>query len=194
MKLWAALRIPWSPVTLSHLHLSGDLQHDFWRLMLQSAPLVFWADGRSARWVFSLLLTKQVMIPTTQFFLPTMVNFMQSCPCYDNVASIGSLTEDEAILYQICTTLWLILNILVEKVRSWRFLTTLCCNGWRLIYQRHKWLCFKNVSVAICIEIVKIWSVTQISWACFCKRLFKKIPIPGSFLGFEVLSFNSYPY
>jgi hypothetical protein len=72
-----------------HLNLSSDLQHDFWRLVLQSAPLVFWVDG-SVRWVLSLLLTKQVMIQTTQFFLPTMVNFMQSCPCYDNFASIGS--------------------------------------------------------------------------------------------------------
>lgn len=79
-----------------HLNLSGDLQHDFWRLMLQSAPLVFGADGRSSRWVLSLLLTKQVIIQTTQFFLPSVVNFMQSCPCYDNFASIWvSLTMKE---------------------------------------------------------------------------------------------------
>jgi hypothetical protein len=48
----------------------------------------------------------------------------------------------------------------------------------------------KMFLLPFCIEIVKIWSVTQISWA----YLFKKLPIPGSFLGLEVLSFNSYPY
>ncbi len=42
-----------------HLNLSGDLQHDFWRLMLQSAPLVFWADGRSARWVHAFTAADQ---------------------------------------------------------------------------------------------------------------------------------------
>jgi hypothetical protein len=51
-----------------HLNLSGDLQHDFWRLMLQSAPLVFWADGRSARWVLSLPLTKQVNYSNNSIF------------------------------------------------------------------------------------------------------------------------------
>jgi hypothetical protein len=90
LKLWAALRSPGSPITLVistclviYSMISGDL------CFIQSAPLVFWVDGRSARWVhacFHCCSDQAGNYPNN-----SMVNFLQSLPiCYDNFASIGS--------------------------------------------------------------------------------------------------------